>query len=45
MRLLAARAAGNDRLAAEAAAMVREFAGHDAATRATVDLTTEESGR
>lgn len=45
MRLLAARAASNERLAAAAEAMVREFAGHDAATRATVSQPTDDSGR
>ena len=43
--LLAARVAGDDAAAADAAAMVREFSGHDAAARATVSGNNEDSGR
>ncbi|MEC8253256.1 MAG: hypothetical protein VX044_08595 [Planctomycetota bacterium] len=44
-RWLAARAAGDAAAQAQAAAMVREFAGHDEATRASVSEKTEDSGR
>ena len=45
VRWLAARAAGDGAAQAQAAAMVREFAGHDEATRASVSVKTEDSGR
>ena len=45
VRLLAARAAGDEAAAAVAAARVREFAGHDAASRATVSRPRERTGR
>ena len=45
MRLLAARAAGDAGAAKSAAALVREFAGHDVATRATVTTSRERTGR
>lgn len=45
MRLMAARAAGDRAAARAAAAAVAEFAGRDAATRATVSNLTEDSGR
>lgn len=45
MRLMAARAAGARAAARAAAAAVVEFAGRDAATRATVSNLTEDSGR
>ena len=45
MRLMAARAAGDRAAERAAAAAVAEFAGRDAATRATVSNLTEDSGR
>lgn len=45
MRMLAARARGDEEAAAAAAALVREFAGHDAASRATLVANQKRSGR